>query len=87
MNEVVMLRGAEPREILQTVIEKKTPAIMSYLSRGKWHVAKVLLTGLGANRFDVEVRRQSKDAVSPRRKNVALEKPVEGGAQRPHPII
>jgi len=86
MNEVVMLRGAEPREILQTVIEKKTLAIMSYLSRGKWHVAKVLLTGLGANRFDVEVGRQSKDAVSPRRKNVALEKPVEGGAQRPHPI-
>jgi len=55
MSEVAMLRGAEPREILQTVIAKKVPAIMSYLSRGKWHVAKVLLANLGANRLDVSV--------------------------------
>jgi hypothetical protein len=55
MNEVAMLRGAEPRQILQTVIEKKVPAIMSYLSNGKWHVAKVLLTGLGACRVDVQI--------------------------------
>ena len=46
-----MLRGAEPREILQTIIEKKTPVVMSYLSRGKWYAAKVLLTGLGAKRL------------------------------------
>jgi len=55
MNEVTMLRGAEPRKILQTVMEKKVPAIMSYLSKGKWHVAKVLLTSLGACRLDVQV--------------------------------
>ena len=55
MSEVAMLRGAEPRKILQTVIGKKVPAIMSYLSKGKWHVAKVLLTNLGANRLDVSV--------------------------------
>jgi hypothetical protein len=55
MSKVVMLSGAEPREILQTVIEKKTPAVMSYLSKGKWYVAKVLLTNLGANRLDVQV--------------------------------
>ena len=60
MNEVVMLRGAEPREILQAVIEKRIPAIMSYLSKGKWHVAKVLLTNLGANRLSVEVGPQSR---------------------------
>lgn len=59
MNEV-MLRGAEPREILQAVIEKRIPAIMSYLSKGKWHVAKVLLTNLGANRLSVEVGPQSR---------------------------
>jgi hypothetical protein len=55
MNEVMMLRGAEPREILEKIIEKKTPAIMSYLAGGKWHVAKVQLTGLGAERLDVQV--------------------------------
>ena len=60
MNEVVMLRGAEPREILQAVIEKRIPAIMSYLSKGKWHVAKVLLTNLGASRLSVEVGPQSR---------------------------
>jgi hypothetical protein len=54
MNEVVMLRGAEPREILETAISEQVPAIMSYLSKGKWHVAKVLLTDLGANKLSVE---------------------------------
>jgi hypothetical protein len=51
MNQETMLRGAEPREILQTLIEKEVPAVMSYLSKGKWRVAKVLLTKLGANKL------------------------------------
>ena len=55
MSEGIMLRGAEPRKILQIVIEKKIPAIMSYLAEGKWHAVRVLLTGLGATQFDVEV--------------------------------
>ena len=55
MSDVIMLREAEPRVILQTFIEKKVPAIMTYLSRGKWHVAKVLLTDVGANILSVQV--------------------------------
>jgi hypothetical protein len=55
MNEAVMLRGAEPREILETAIEEKVPAIMTYLSSGKWHVSKVLLTNLGASKLSVEI--------------------------------
>lgn len=55
MNEIMMLRGAEPREILETAIEEKVPAIMSYLSKNKWHVTKVLLTNLGANRLNIEI--------------------------------
>jgi hypothetical protein len=55
MNEIMMLRGAEPREILETAIEEKVPAIMSYLSKNKWHVTKVLLTDLGANRLNIEI--------------------------------
>ena len=55
MNQTAMLRGAEPRKILQILIDKKVPAIMSYLSKRKWHVAKVLLTDIGANRLNVQV--------------------------------
>jgi len=53
MNKVMLLRGDEPEKILQTAIDKKVPAIMSYLSKSKWHVAKVLLTGLVEDRLSV----------------------------------
>lgn len=46
MGYVVMLEGTELRDILQSVVDQEVPAIMSYLSKGKWHIAKVLLTGL-----------------------------------------
>jgi len=55
MSELEIPLGSGPREVLQTVIEKKAPAIMSYLSKRKWHVAKVLLTGLGANRLSIQL--------------------------------
>ena len=54
MNKVMLLRGDEPEKILQTAIDKKVPAIMSYLSKSKWHVAKVLLTGLVGDRLSVD---------------------------------
>ncbi|MFQ6035909.1 MAG: flagellar brake protein [Sedimentisphaerales bacterium] len=54
MSKVVMLHAPESEEILLSCIEKKVPAIMSYLSKDKWHVAKVLLTDLAANRLTVE---------------------------------
>ena len=60
MSEVAMLQGAEPRQILQTAIEEKVPAIMTYLSRGKWHVAKVLLTELLAGKLHIEGARSGK---------------------------
>jgi len=54
MSEVTTPHGVDPKRILQTVIDKKVPAIMSYLSRDKWHVAKVLLTDLVGGRLNVE---------------------------------
>ena len=72
MNEVVMLRGAEPREILETAIAEKVPAIMSYLSKGKWHVAKVLMTNLGASRLSVKIWPKDK----PRPVNIHVHQPV-----------
>jgi hypothetical protein len=53
-NKVMILRGNEPEKILQTAIDNKVPVIMSYLSKGKWHVAKVLLTDLVMDRLSVE---------------------------------
>lgn len=60
MNEVAMLRGTEARGVLQTAIEKQVPAVVSYSSgaRGggrKWHSARVLLTGLGAERISARL--------------------------------
>jgi len=66
------LRGTEPREVLQTVIEEKVPAIMSYLSKGKWHVAKVVLTELGANMLNIQVWPREKA----RPINIQAEQPV-----------
>jgi hypothetical protein len=54
-NEVKLLCWAEPRKVLQTAVEKRVSAIMSYFSSGKWHVAKVQPTGLGADTFEVEI--------------------------------
>ena len=54
-NEVAMLGGAEPRKILQIAVSTRNPAIMSYMSRGKWHASQVLVTDVGANTFNIEV--------------------------------
>ena len=60
MNDVMTPRGVEPRDILQTVTDQKVPAIMSYVSKGKWHVAKILLAGLDGDRLRVESMAQKK---------------------------
>jgi hypothetical protein len=54
MNEVMTPHGVDQEKILQIAIDMKVPAIMSYLSRDKWHVAKVLLTKLDGDRLNVE---------------------------------
>ncbi len=53
-NKVMLLRGDESYKILQTATNKKISAIMSYLSKGRWHVSKVLLTSLADNKLSVE---------------------------------
>jgi len=73
MSKVVMLHGVESEEILQAAIEKKVPAIMSYLSKDKWHVAKVLLTDMAANRLTVE---GSGWREKPRPINIQVNQPV-----------
>ena len=55
MNEILMLRGSESGRILQTALDKKMPAIMSYLSGGRWHLVRVLLTDIRADSFSIRL--------------------------------
>lgn len=73
MNEAMTPRGVEPGKILQIAIEKKVPAIMSYLSKQKWHVAKVVLAELVGDRLSVE------SMATPKRQrpiNIRVDQPV-----------
>ena len=54
MNDVMTPDGVDSEKILQIAIDEKVPAIMSYLSKDKWHVAKVLVTDLVGDRLKVE---------------------------------
>ncbi len=55
MVEKVIIRSKELKEVLARTVDLKTPAIMSYLSGGKWHTANVLLTAIGQNSLHFEL--------------------------------
>lgn len=74
MKKEVALNDATPREILETIIEEQVPGIMSYLSRGRWHVAKVQIVRLGANRLGLEVIQSSSQKPHP--VNIRVDQPV-----------
>lgn len=80
MNDVMTPRGVEPLKILQIAIEKRVPAIMSYLSKQKWHVAKVVLADLSGERLSVESAAIETLNPSPRSKqrpiNIRVDQPV-----------
>ena len=73
MSEIVMLEGHESQAVLQTVVEGRAPAIMSYLSKDKWHVAKVLMKELSGNKLCVEGCRPSR---RPHPVNIRVDQPV-----------
>jgi len=72
MNGMIFPHGAEPRVLLKSVIDDRIPAIMSYLSRGKWHVAKILLRSMGASKLNVQVLGGDR----PHPVNIQLNQPV-----------
>ncbi len=73
MSEIVMLQGPESLSVLQMVVQSQTPAIMSYLSKDKWHVAKVVMKDLRADRLYIE---NCHTAGKPHPINIRLEQPV-----------
>jgi hypothetical protein len=54
MSEIVILQGEESRTVLAAVVEQQSPAIMSYLSKDKWHVAKVTLKSMADDKLYIE---------------------------------
>ncbi len=48
-NDIVILQGLESQTVLQAVVQSQSAAIMSYLSKDKWHVAKVVMKQLAAD--------------------------------------
>jgi len=60
VNEVMILRDAETTKVLQTAIDKRIPAVMSYLRGGKWCLVRIQLAELELDRLDVRVSRQRK---------------------------
>ena len=76
MNEIAMLHEAEPRKILEMVAQEQVPAIMTYLSGGKWRVAKVLLIECGAGSFSVEISPNKSWTHKPHPMNIRLDQPV-----------
>lgn len=73
MSEIVMLEGHESQAVLEAVVQGQSPAIMSYLSKDKWHVTKVVMKELSANRLYVEGCRTS---AKPHPINIRLDQPV-----------
>jgi len=73
MSEIVMLEGHESQAVLETVVESHAPAIMSYLSKDKWHVAKVLMKELTDDRLLVEGCHSSN---KPHPINIRIDQPV-----------
>lgn len=73
MSQIVMLEGHESQAVLQTVVDNHAPAIMSYLSKDKWHVAKVLMKQLAGERLYVEGFHATK---KPHPVNIRVDQPV-----------
>jgi hypothetical protein len=73
MSEIVMLEGHESRNVLAAVIDSHAPAIVSYLSKDKWHVTKVVMSKLLADKLYVEGC-HSADKAHPL--NIQIQQPV-----------
>lgn len=51
---MLALNPKESMELLRTVVHKNVPAILSYMSKNKWHVSKVLFVDFDGQMIQVE---------------------------------
>lgn len=73
MNDVMTPQGVDSEKVLQIAIDERVPAILSYLSKNKWHVAKVLFTELATGCLKVECASSSSRK---RPINIRIDQPV-----------
>jgi hypothetical protein len=58
MGNVFTLENDQARDILNSAIGQRIPAIMSYMSRNKWHVAKVVMVARSDQDLHLETMQQ-----------------------------
>lgn len=72
MKEQEQLKNSEVVDLLRTAAEGETQAVMTHLSRGKWHMTKVTL--LNANELNVQADIAQKEKHHPI--NINIDQPV-----------
>ena len=72
MAEKEVIRSEELKKVFARAVDLKTPGIMSYLSRGKWHKANVLPRAIGQNSLHFELSDEQDTCTS----NVCVDQPV-----------
>ena len=55
MNNAFMLGDDESRDLVQKAIETRVPGILSYMSKNKWHVARIVMADIRGRRLHIEV--------------------------------
>lgn len=60
MNETKILREEMPCRVITEVFERNVPMVMSFLSDGRWNLARVLVTDVGDDCFSVKVSPRKK---------------------------
>ncbi len=55
MNSAYMLDRDECRDIMEKAIRTRVPGILSYMSKNKWHVAKIVMADMSGSKLYVEV--------------------------------
>jgi hypothetical protein len=61
VNEVLMLRDAQPRRVLQLVLDQRLPLAVSYFSEGTWRLARAVLVDVLGDSFTIRISPQKKN--------------------------
>jgi hypothetical protein len=54
MSNVIVLEANECDELLTTAVTKQFPAILTYMSKNKWHVSKIVITSYDGRTLHIE---------------------------------
>lgn len=72
MSTAEVLKNEELRSTLTKAVNKQNSGILSHMSRGKWHMSKVILTNIGESTVHVELAPREK----PLPLNIQIDQPI-----------